>query len=108
MCVRTSLYIQKNIYLLIIGVLAQVSNSRENSVPPAVQTIHGTNISNIEVSFITLLLSNVKIVKLIILIRIIENNQMIMITYYLTLQSEKEERLVALTPSEEYQLLIKR
>jgi len=48
-------------------------------------------------------------VNLTILIRIIENNnQMIIITYYLTLQSEKEERFIALTPSEEYQLLIKR
>ncbi|XP_071626881.1 uncharacterized protein Wnk isoform X3 [Temnothorax longispinosus] len=52
------------------GVSAQILHSRENSVPPTVQAIHGTNISNIE--------------------------------------PEKEERFVALTPSEEYQLLIKR
>ncbi|XP_018396498.1 PREDICTED: uncharacterized protein LOC108774792 [Cyphomyrmex costatus] len=52
------------------GISAQISHSRENSIPPAVQATHGTNISNIEL--------------------------------------EKEERFVALTPSEEYQLLIKR
>ncbi|KYN16827.1 Serine/threonine-protein kinase WNK1 [Trachymyrmex cornetzi] len=52
------------------GVSAQISYSRENSIPPTVQATHGTNILNIE--------------------------------------SEKEERFVALTPSEEYQLLIKR
>ncbi|XP_019699326.1 uncharacterized protein LOC105188438 isoform X2 [Harpegnathos saltator] len=52
------------------GVPVQVLHSRENSVPPIVQTTHSTNILNIE--------------------------------------PEKEERFVALTPSEEYQLLIKR
>ncbi|XP_036141340.1 serine/threonine-protein kinase WNK1 isoform X2 [Monomorium pharaonis] len=52
------------------GISAQISHSRENSVPPVMQATHGTNISNIE--------------------------------------PEKEDRFVALTPSEEYQLLIKR
>lgn len=45
-----------DIYLLIIGVSAQILHSRENSVPPIVQATHGTNVSNIEVSFIVLLL----------------------------------------------------
>jgi len=39
-------------YLLITGVPMQVPHSRENSVPPTVQTAHGTNILSAEVSFI--------------------------------------------------------
>lgn len=38
-------------YLLITGVPVQVPHSRENSVPPTVQAVHGTNILSIEVSF---------------------------------------------------------
>jgi hypothetical protein len=55
-----------DIYLPIIGVSAQILHSRENSVPPIVQATHGTNISNIEVSFIALLSllnKNIKIMK---------------------------------------------
>lgn len=49
----------------ITGVPVQVPHSRENSVPPAVQTPHSTNISNIEVSVLTLLPTNSNTTKVI-------------------------------------------
>lgn len=36
----------------VTGVPAQVPHSRENSVPPTIQATHGTNISNVEVSYL--------------------------------------------------------
>lgn len=80
--IRTSLYAEIcNIYLLITGVSAQISHSRENSVPPTVQATHGTNISNIEVSFIALLLLSNKNIKIIVIIKM-QSIIVIIIIYY--------------------------